>query len=268
VKHAPTARGPMTARGLMVAGMVGVVAFQSVVPASAANAAEESCFVSAINAARSSARVAPVGTNADLLGIARSWSGTMARAGRIFHNTGIANVAPSNWQSLGENVGVGPTCGDIAQALMASPEHRRNILDPSYTSVGVGVVDAAGGVMYVTEDFMGTAGTSPQVVQAHVPAPAPVRAVPAPAKAAPAPAPAPVKAAPATAPAAKAMAAPATAPIKAAPAPPPSPPVVPSAMPMMDQAPSVQALDAVRAAGLPRGILGGVVKALSAFFAR
>jgi len=54
----------------------------------------------------------------------------------------IADLAPSNWQSLGENVGVGPTCAKIAQAFMNSPEHRRNILDPSYASVGLGVVDA------------------------------------------------------------------------------------------------------------------------------
>jgi hypothetical protein len=255
----------------MVAVTVGAVALQSVVPASAANAGEESCFVSAINAARSSARVAPVGTNADLLGIARSWSGTMAKAGRIFHNTAIANVAPSNWQSLGENVGVGPTCGDIAQALMDSPEHRRNILDPSYTSVGVGVVDAPGGVMYVTEDFMGTGGISPQVPQAPAPARAPAPA-PAPVKAAPAPAPAPAKAAPIRVPApapVKAGPAPAPVPAKAAPAlaPAASPPAVPAAMPIVDRV-LVQGADAARAAGLPRGILGGVVKALGTFFAR
>jgi cell division septation protein DedD len=261
-------RHARTVRSLLIAGTLGAVALQSVVPASAANAGEESCFVSALNAARSSAGVAPLGINGDLLGIARAWSGTMARAGHIFHNTAIANVAPSNWQSLGENVGVGPTCGDIAQALMASPEHRRNILDPSYTSVGVGVVDAAGGVMYVTEDFMGTDGISPQVVHvpAPAPAPAPVKATPAPVKAAPAPAPAPVKAAPVPAPAAKATGAP--APAKAAPAPRPSPPVVPTAMPIVDGAPSVQALEAARTAGVPRGILGGVVKALGAFFAK
>jgi hypothetical protein len=39
-------------------------------------------------------------------------------------------------------------------------------------------------------------------------------------------------------------------------------------MPIVDRAPSVQALEAARTAGLPRGILGGVVKALGAFFAR
>jgi hypothetical protein len=256
----------------MIAGTMGAVALQGIVPASAANAGAESCFVSAINAARSSAGVAPVGTNGDLLGVARVWSGTMATAGHIFHNTAIANLAPSTWESLGENVGVGPTCTAISQAFMNSPEHRRNILDPSYSSVGVGVVDAAGGVMYVTEDFMGTGGPSAQI--AHAPAPVKAAPAPAPAKAAPAPAPAPVKAAPApvAVPKTATKAAPAPAP-KPTPAPDPGPTAapVPTAMPIVDGTLIVQGdptAHAAPAAGLHGGVLGGVVKALGAFFAR
>ncbi|MCW3045453.1 MAG: hypothetical protein JWL57_3611 [Actinobacteria bacterium] len=250
-----------TVRSLMIAGTMGAVALQSVIPASAANAGAESCFVSAINAARSSAGVAPVGANGDLLGVARVWSGTMASAGHIFHNPAIADLAPSNWESLGENVGVGPTCAKIAQAFMNSPEHRRNILDPSYSSVGLGVVDAPGGVMYVTEDFMGTGGAP-----AHVaPAPAPVKAAPAPAPVKAPPAPAPVKAAPAPA----SIAVPKPAP---QPTPAPAPAlVVPTAMPIVDRTLIVRGdltpHDAP-AAGLHGGVLGGVVKALGAFFAK
>jgi uncharacterized protein YkwD len=39
---------------------------------------------------------------------------------------------------------------------MNSPEHRRNILDSAFTTVGVGVVDSPDGTVWVTEDFMGT----------------------------------------------------------------------------------------------------------------
>jgi cell division septation protein DedD len=246
----------------MIAGTMGAVALQSVVPASAANAGEESCFVSAINSARSSAGVAPVSTNGALVGVARTWSGTMAAAGHIFHNTNIPNLAPSNWQSLGENVGVGPTCDSIAQAFVNSPEHLKNILDPSYSSVGVGVVDADGGVMYVTEDFMGTGAAPAQVV-----APAPVKVAPAPV-AKPA-APAPVAAPKATtAPAPKATPAPAP---KAPAAPRATPAPVPAAMPIVDQTLTVQGdltPDGAPTAGGQRGVLGGVVKALGAFFAK
>jgi hypothetical protein len=248
-----------------------VVALCSVVPASAADAGEESCFVSAINSARSSAGVPPLSGNGDLVGIARTWSGTMASAGHIFHNTNISNLAPSNWQTLGENVGVGPTCDSIAQAFVNSPEHLKNILDRSYSSVGVGVVvDTAGGVIYVTEDFMGTGGASaraPAPAPVPAPAPAPVKAAPAPAPVAKPPAPAPV-AAPRALPAPAHKAAPAPAPnAPAAPAPAP----VPAAMPILDQTLIVQGdmtPDAAPTAGVHRGLLGGVVNALGAFFAR
>src|SRR5437763_3929637 len=126
----------------------------SIGSASAADATEESCFVSAINAARSSAGVAPLGTNGDLLQVARVWSATMAAAGDISHNPNVANLAPPAWSSLGENVGFGPTCDSVIQAFMNSPEHLKNVLDPSYSSMGVGVVDGPDGLMYVTADFI------------------------------------------------------------------------------------------------------------------
>src|SRR5437660_10893508 len=162
---------PRRIRALLTVGAMGAVVAQGMMmsPASA-TASEESCFVSAINSARGAAGVAPLAVNGDLLGIARPWSQTMASAGHIFHNTNLATVAPSNWMNLGENVGMGPTCDSIAQAFMNSPEHKRNILDPAFSTVGVGVVDAADGTIWVTEDFMGT-GAALGVPVATQPAP-------------------------------------------------------------------------------------------------
>src|SRR5260370_28359127 len=150
----------------------------SIGSAYAADASEESCFVSAINADRSSAGLAPLGTNGDLLRVARVWSATMAAAGDISHNPKVANLAPPDWRFLGENVGFGPTCDSVIQAFTGSPEHLKNILDPSYSSLGVGVVDGPDGLMYVTEDFMGTGAASVQA--AHGPPPRPVDAAPVP----------------------------------------------------------------------------------------
>src|SRR5438094_741869 len=87
---------------------------------------------------------------------------------------GAGSNPPPAWSTLAGNVGFGPTCDSVVQAFMSSPEHRRNILGPSYSSLGVGVVDGPDGLMYVTEDFMGTAGTSVQAAQG--PAPTPVQA--------------------------------------------------------------------------------------------
>jgi hypothetical protein len=145
----------------MIAGTVGALALHGLVPASASPAGEESCFLSAVNAARSAAGAAPLSLQGDLLRISRAWSQTMARAGQLFHDPNLTKLAPSRWQALGENVGTGPTCDAIAQAFMNSPEHRRNILDPAFTTVGVGVVDSDGGTVWVTEDFMGTGAALP-----------------------------------------------------------------------------------------------------------
>jgi uncharacterized protein YkwD len=238
----------------------------------AADATEESCFVSALNAARSSAGLAPLVTNGDLLRVARVWSATMAAAGDISHNPNVANLAPPDWRSLGENVGFGPTCDSVIQAFTGSPEHLKNILDPSYSSLGVGVVDGPDGLMYVTEDFMGTGGASVQA--ARGPAPRPVQAAPVPV----APPPPPVAEAAAAAPVAVHIPNPTSVPApRAIPAPAPKPPAPPApkatavpvlvALPVMDPALPVEG-DAAPGAGLQKGILGGIVNALDAFFAR
>jgi hypothetical protein len=154
-------RHPGAVRSLMIAGTAGALALHGLVPASASPAGDESCFLSAINAARSAAGAAPLSVQGDLLRVARSWSQTMATAGQLFHDPNLNKLAPSSWLALGENVGTGPTCDSIAQAFMNSTEHRRNILDPAFTTVGVGVVDSTDGTVWVTEDFMGTAAALP-----------------------------------------------------------------------------------------------------------
>ena len=157
---------PGAVRSLMIAGTVGALGLHGLVPASASPAGEESCFLSAINAARSAAGAAPLSVQGDLLRISRIWSQTMATASQLFHDPNLTKLAPSNWQALGENVGMGPTCDSIARSFMNSPEHRKNILDPGFTAVGVGVVDSADGTIWVTEDFMGTGAALPVPVVA------------------------------------------------------------------------------------------------------
>ena len=167
--------------------------------------AQESCFVSKINAARSS----NLTVRSDLTSIARRHSARMASSGTIYHNGNLANEAPGDWQSLGENVGMGPTCDDIHNAFMNSASHRKNILDPKFNFVGVGVVTASDGTLYVTEVFMeasqpapsqpaptnpssGTAAPTRRTTTPTQRSTAPRRQpAPAPAPAAPAPAPPP-----------------------------------------------------------------------------
>lgn len=162
--------------------------------------ASEGCFTSKINAARGSR--GPLAVDGSLVTVARRHSQRMANSGSIYHNGGLAGEVPSGWKSLGENVGMGPTCDDIHAAFMNSPSHRANILDPDFNFVGVGVVVAGDGTIFVTEVFMqkeasqpaqnAPAPTKPSTAKPAAPrAPARPRAAPA-----PAPAPVPVEAPP------------------------------------------------------------------------
>jgi hypothetical protein len=127
-------------------------------PAFPAGGADAACFVAAINSARAQMGEAPLASDGALLALAARHSQQMAGARTIYHNLDIGRQAPSYWVRLGENVGRGPTCGDIARAFMESPEHRVNILNAHYNLVGVSVVIGQANVLFVTEDFMEAPG--------------------------------------------------------------------------------------------------------------
>jgi uncharacterized protein YkwD len=58
------------------------------------------------------------------------------------------------WTSLGENVAMGYTTVDtVMNAWMNSPGHKANILNPSYTGVGLAESFATNGTPYWTQDF-------------------------------------------------------------------------------------------------------------------
>ena len=172
----------------------GLAMVMAVPTARADTGSDEARFLSLTNSLRSSKGLAPLAVDGTLVSVARSWS--------------LSSQLPSGWRKAGENVGKGGSVDALQQAFQNSPAHYQNLVDPAFNYVGVGVVYGAGGMIYVTVDFMqrGTAS-------APRPAPAPRpsnRRAPLP-RAAPAP-----------------LAAPAPAPV-AAPAPPPPPPPEPSA---------------------------------------
>jgi len=149
--------GVLLLAGALVLG-TGGAAFQGV---AAATPSEEACFLASINATRTAAGVAPLTMNAGLSSIARGHSEQMASAGVLSHNANLPNQAPAGWVALGENVGAGPSCPAVTQLINNDPQHRTNILDPLYNTVGVGVVDTAAGTIYVTEDFLGMGAAAP-----------------------------------------------------------------------------------------------------------
>lgn len=123
-----------------------------------ADSGMESSFVSQLNAARASNGLPALSVNGSLTSVARSWSKTMADEGKLYHNPSLGSQV-SGWKKVGENVGRGPSVNSIHAAFMASPGHKRNILDPDWTEVGVGVV-VKDGTVWVTQVFRLPAGQS------------------------------------------------------------------------------------------------------------
>lgn len=120
-------------------------------PARAASA-DESRLVDLSNAVRASAGVPALTVDATLSTVAQAWAATMAGAGTISHNPALSTRL-TGWTKIAENVGMGPDLDTVHRALVASPPHHANLVDPELTLIGVGVVNAGGNV-FVVEDFM------------------------------------------------------------------------------------------------------------------
>lgn len=112
----------------------------------------ESAFVADTNALRGSLGLPPLQVNSMLVAKARSWAQQMATVGALSHSS-LSSGITANWYKLGENVGRGPSEPAIHAAFVASPEHYKNLTDPGFRYVGVGVVNS-NGTIYVAEEFM------------------------------------------------------------------------------------------------------------------
>lgn len=174
------------------------------------NSADEAQFVSLINQLRASVGAGPLSVDSRLTQIARNWSANMVTTG-LHHNPDFASQAPAGWTMLGENVGYGPSVSQLQTAFTNSAHHYANMVQPQFTSIGVGVVDA-GGTLWVTEDYMAVGSAAAPVVSTVAPHVSTTNTTRA-----PAPRPTTTTTAPA----------PAAAPAAAPPPPPPPPPAPP-----------------------------------------
>lgn len=224
---------------LGIAFIVAIATLAGLGRAAGANPSAEAEFVSRINDLRASKGLGALTPNDALTTVARAWAARMAEAGAISHNGNVGNEL-SGWKMLGENVGVGPDVASLHQAFVDSPKHYENLVEPAFTLVGIGIVEANGS-LWVTEvfeqPFAAAAAPAPKPAPA-APAPAPA---PVPAAATPAPAPAVAPLAKATGPAVPPTAAPA-----------PAIPVPATAAPVPAAAPAAASLpEAVETAAAP-----------------
>ena len=133
---------------------VAVAASTLLVAPTAAHASGAGTLAADVNAARASAGLRTLTSDGSLSAVAQSWANHMAQTDTLAHNPSTPSQIRSGWSAWGENVGF-TTIGSAStlhQAFMASAGHRANILNRSFTSLGVGWA-TKNGHTYVAEVF-------------------------------------------------------------------------------------------------------------------
>jgi uncharacterized protein YkwD len=202
----------------------------------ASNASLAAQVVALVNQHRASLGLAGLTSDATLSDSAAWKASHMATYGYFAHDDPAPPVARDPFTrmtdcgyaaggTLGENIAFGQSSpSDVMTAWINSPDHRQNLENPSFRSIGVGATADASGRIYWVQDFAsgGAVGVSPP----SPPSP------PAP----PAPPPPPPPAAP-------------PAPPASPPAPPASPPAPPASPPRAPAAPGAPSSSAVTPSG-------------------
>lgn len=87
---------------------------------------------------------------------AQALAEALAERGTLAHGRLADGLSGVRWRALGENLASGSASGDwtrsLHDALVRSPVHLANLVDPRFTHMGVGIADA-GGTAYVVEVF-------------------------------------------------------------------------------------------------------------------
>lgn len=115
-----------------------------------------------VNQQRSSRGLPALGEDARLDRSAQSWTATMVSSGQFTHGADFAariSATGFDWSFAGENIATGyPTPQAVISGWMGSLGHCRNILDPNFTAIGIGMVahptgGFASGPATWTQDF-------------------------------------------------------------------------------------------------------------------
>lgn len=123
------------------------------VPAGNFDAAAESDFAARINGLRASVGVGALAGHAELNNYARWWAKHMADTNTFAHSS-IGDLL-NPWTIVGENIAAGGNVAGLFSALSNSPGHYKNMVEPRFTAVGVGVYIDANGKMWTTHVFAG-----------------------------------------------------------------------------------------------------------------
>jgi uncharacterized protein YkwD len=117
--------------------------------------ASEKSFAEKMNLARNLNGRSQMYLDKHLSRVARRHAWVMAQDNDLFHSDmGVLSRRVTRWRTLGENVGMGYSVGQLHTAFMASPGHRANIMASDFRHMGVGTVEKHG-TLFVTVVFEG-----------------------------------------------------------------------------------------------------------------
>jgi uncharacterized protein YkwD len=121
---------------------------------------DEQRLLELTNAERKKEKLSPLTPNPLLFKVARDHSANMARQEKLAHEldgkTPYTRLkeAGYRYRYAGENVAYGEvSLEEVMKGWMASPGHRKNILTPGYTEIGLGLARSEKGMVYYTQVF-------------------------------------------------------------------------------------------------------------------
>ncbi|MDI6816554.1 MAG: CAP domain-containing protein [Actinomycetota bacterium] len=121
---------------------------------------DEKIMLDLVNSERASRGIKTLAADSRLVIFARSYAHEMAAHDFFSHVSPITGNLLSRvnragfkyWVLAGENLADAPSSEDAFRALMESPSHKANLLNPTYDPIGIGAVDGGDyGTIYVQE---------------------------------------------------------------------------------------------------------------------
>jgi uncharacterized protein YkwD len=114
-------------------------------------------YIERVNDFRSERSLSRLSQDDTLTLLSMQHSAEMATANDLNHTADLQAEVTFPWSKLGEVVGMGPTPDTTFRAFVNGPEQVKNMADPAFNSIGVGVA-WSGGVQWVTIRFAAKTG--------------------------------------------------------------------------------------------------------------
>jgi uncharacterized protein YkwD len=151
--------------GLTLALLLGLAVANAAPRTRGADLRAADLMVELVNADRADHGLAPLRAAEDVAAVARAWSARMADRPSLEHNPAFADEICC-WSQVTENVAwsqphrlwrpgdpVERLTRELQAALLTSPGHRENLLDPAVDEVGIGIHVDDDGAVWITQNF-------------------------------------------------------------------------------------------------------------------